>query len=750
MAKKRPAKRYEDESLDEKSPKQQESSFQEQPKSEIQENPEVNPTENQISPEQQPEIQPIEQEIVAEPEEFPDVDTEFIEKKLIEWVKPRHNDAQALTPTFRQQWIDFRHMLAGTGAYTDNDDPLLQLPNGQRVHIKLLGKALETWRANLMRDIFSTSTSTEQEWFTVTAAAPGLEYYTKRVVAKMRKVLKSMRPNSARSFRQLIDMSLADLFEVGNMFYTVTSEKSLSYDIDFDGVIESATINYLNPFNVYPWRNDIDKIEDTCVSILTPMTNYELFNIPSPNLKIMKETLSASGTKNVPDHDDDGAVSDTNGTEGQLAEDKPIDSIPIYDVARVYFWWPDLDLTELCDKDESKGDLITWVDALAAKFSFDPVTALSTRWWQMDFVDEIVVDIRPVEEMLPEGRGPVGHFQMIKHNGRLLGEGFFERSQWDERFFNKWYRAFFHRADLLSNPPWWYDKSMVDRKWLADNQGDLRITKCQGIPIDRDAGNNSEPIGAIRFNEQDFNDCLQSMSFFDGRWRENTGITSAWEGSDKSRTATQSENNLTQSAALHEYYLAHIGHILLDQLERIYCIFQDNISNNERPDYIEFASDNDPDTMEIMQLDIRPENLIRVDLVSFELVGNRSSSNRARRIEALQAILALFMPMGIFNPYKSAKMFAEISGLNGISSIMNKMDPFDVQEAMRNLLYSFGNKGASMMMSPEMSGQLGAPGVTGEQALPPQGEQQGNGKPTFNKQFDQRSGGAGGKGTPLP
>ncbi|MBU2249174.1 MAG: hypothetical protein KKD77_20675 [Gammaproteobacteria bacterium] len=590
-----------------------------------------------------------------------------IEKKLIQYLNDGHERALGDNQAIKEAWCEYKEMKEGDGIYNDDDDPLL---TELHVHWRYIAKLIDVWKANVILQVIPDTV--KMDFFKIEAKAIGLEDYTKRIEAYLQEKYRNMRPRAARTFSEVLDMLCDDLATMGNLIAVVTHEATMG-DMDEDDVIEGPTVQWVDPINVSPWDVDVNTFDETNTTIFAPVDVYELRQIAEANLELaLKEGKSATDRR----QEKDGLDSDTEQEPSSLYKRK------IY-IGR----FPGEELRELYQAEGEDPELI---NQLASKYGFNPQTAVEARWWLIEWVDQTPISCKPFPLKLPAGTSPISHCTLFKKNGFIWGDGFYERAKWDERFQNFLKRAIFHIIRRAVDPPYYFRKHMLDTVWLLNNSDGLdnpQIADGSAIPVT--SSENIKPIEELLFNVDAIPLAAAERETYNRDTRELMGVVSAVEGDDQSSTATQAANNLQQSLRQVEYYIGmRLKPLLAELLAKSYVICH-QIMKMEGPGYVEYVPA-DVGSMELRMLDIRPEHLVGLKLIVINLIGSNSPANRLNQQEALIQWINTYLPMGLLDPIKVARIHAQMTRISGLEEAIAAVDPAFLQEMMMNKMIAFG------------------------------------------------------------
>jgi len=474
-------------------------------------------------------------------------------------------------------------------------------------------------------------------------------------------------------------------------------------------VASGATGEPIDPMNIRPWRLDVDNIAQTDLSIYAPLNEDELDaqGYHPALVKAIRDSV-AQGSLSRRERQTEGS------NTGNVGSDE-IGGTMENDYERwIYFGrFPLHRLMKLTNREEDDPIMFTVevIKGLSELYGFDPMSAIDSngrlvRYWQCEWIGKHLVRCRPYPIKLPRGRGPVSHYTMLKRNGYLLGYGLYDRGQWDERLYNFFQRALIRLTAFQIKPPMWYDQTAIDPKFLQEHQGSWELEWDMKVPVVMGTGNLSKPLEVIDLNSRSIPLMIQASGIRDGSLRELTGIHSGLEGQDESRTATQAANNLQQSRMLVVWLSRRLGRgFLRDMVLRCYII------EKQVMDVGQFAQ-----SVPMMQagsalqtLMVFPNHLVDEEFIDIRVSGGTGIGSRMEQIASVERFNDRWLPSGLLNMPKAAKLEGTIKGIPGLEQILMAVDPMEIQTWIQFAMTLFGPEGIRYLPPNIQQLMLGAP-----------------------------------------
>jgi len=628
----------------------------------------------------------------------PGPDLERIETAIVQVLRAGEARAESLSAAEKREWQLFERMADGKAERDNPGDILSELG----FYLAAIDKAREIFKAALMNDLIPDPA--RMDFFEGEAKWAGLEQYAEGITAMMRAKFKLMRPEDAENgFIQLLGMLIDDLTLKGTMIGLVTHEVSYN-EHDAESMIESGpTLQYFDPFNVWPWRTDVNNFSQTAVTIYAPLTRADLES-PENGYKNVEKVIESGSTAQRRRDPATGQSEQSAGFKDDLYG------------RRIYYGpWIGHQLREESGIDEE--DESIW-RAMAEEYGFDAEKARERYWWQIERVEEILIQCRPFPLSLPRGAGPLVAHKLVARNGRIWGRGMYHRSAWQERIINHFLRAMILTSAACADPPFTYREYLIDQQFLAERGGQVKLTSGEGIKITGDA-NAGKIIDPILFNAEAIPIMQRMADRQDEDIRELTGVTSAVEGTDRSKTATQSANNLQQSLSLIRYQEKNLEQGFLRQVvARCYVIQCQAMRLAGMTEHTAISKEQG----QVQMVTVAPEMLIDETLIDWQMTGLTSPGNKMNLIQAFEKYAGALQQSGQAETTELYSYWGMLLGIpNADRFIAQGYDMLTIQNMLANLQTAFGQQGAMLLPDEAkkalaklmMTGMVPGPGAAG-------------------------------------
>ena len=237
-----------------------------------------------------------------------------IEEVIQSMVKDGLNSAVALSGHEKEEFQRFTQLKTGRGPLLgDPNDPLVQ----KGIHLQDLAKFIDILRSLIMTEIIPDVA--EMDFFEMRAKSMGLDDWAEAVTNLMRDRFKTMKPESGENYYQILDRMADDLLTYGTCFGTVTSE--VIEGDDGDEMLQGPCVQYIDPHNVWPWRTDVNCLDQTNVTIYDPITCEELEQGNYVNVKEVYENETKSeGRMRDRKSEDQSSFNERSGVQPDLFE----------------------------------------------------------------------------------------------------------------------------------------------------------------------------------------------------------------------------------------------------------------------------------------------------------------------------------------------------------------------------------------------------------------------------------------------
>lgn len=613
----------------------------------------------------------------------PDIGT--IEQALVNFHRKQHQLAVGMHQYRKWQWFKYKQMDDGDGIPDDPDDPLVQLG----LNLMRLSQLRNVMKAGLRQEFYPNNKCE----FNLKAKIDGLNYYAEAATAGLRAKVKSMRPGSAKSFTELGDMWLNDLLGPCGQCLGIVRHEAAMGDANRDGSIQGPVADWIDPMNWWPDAYDVNSVAECNHYFFAPIDKYQLMAGNYVNL--------------------DEALATNSATETQRRD---WDSYNLQNLETNLLWWqwtmerlykrmvyigrfPGEDLRDMGTGIGGATDE-EMITTLAAEYGFDPATGMTAAWWLMEWLGNTLIRCVPYPLDVPNGACPVIHQGLFHRNGLLMAYGLWDYASWDARMLNFYHRACIHLTRAAMSPPFKYYPNMIDGAWLAEQEDETpQLVSGVGIPVTSPIPG-VDPVEPMPFNLEVIPVAREQMAVHESNCRELTGITSALEGDDQSKTATQAQNNLQQSLGMKGYYSSQFGSFLIEVLAHCYVIWQQSLEAN--PGYSDHAPV-DVGEQGLALVMISRHDLLDLTLIEIELTGPSSPGNRMNQSLVVDKLTTKYLMLGVLDPFDAAEAEFKLAGVDNIlSPALIRPDMQALQMGMQQRLQTLGPGGAQAFTDPRL------------------------------------------------
>jgi len=648
----------------------------------------------------------------APPTEPLEIEYEEIEEALLGLCEDGLRDAIPLSQGIKRKWALYLEMKQGFAVDDEGaDDDLAQMDLADPV----LAKFIDILKAEMLKELLPDPA--EMDFFALLAKWPGVEPYAEAMTEQLRDKFRVMKPKGATNFYDFVARQVEDYATVGNCL-SVMGHELLQGDEDGDGVIQGPTAQYVDPFNAWPWRTDINCADETAWTLYAPITTAELRGGGYRHVQRVLEE-GTTGSPQMRDPKAGGAETE------QYYEARETQREPLWERYVDIMPWPGGDLRERLGEDyEESYNEAGVLRTLGGAFGFDPARLRGQEWWVFERIGPVLIMARPFPLKLPMGRCPIHHGGFLKVNGRLWAHGLYDRAANDERFSNFFKRAIVRLTAMNARPPVGYYPHLIDQTWLQQRGEDFRFEPDLHIPMLPTAGE-KQPFAEFHINPEAIPLLDQQRARHEKSMRESTGILSAVEGSDQSDTATQSSNNLAQSMSVITFWTKEFEHVWLrETVLRAYLVMAQAMKlmgqNTQVPISMQQGL--------LQMLELRPEHLLGEAYIDVRMQGTRSGpGNRQERIQNFERFVTQWLPTGMLNLVEAMKTHADELRLSSKYKLVMDFNQASMQARMMNILSAFGPNGLQAMgmmgpapalpqpMQPGGAGDRGTPSEPGAQ-----------------------------------
>ncbi|MFH1740664.1 MAG: hypothetical protein ABIH23_16770 [bacterium] len=628
---------------------------------------------------------------VAAPIE-PAVDPQIIIDALIQVMNEGTEEAYTLSRDEKLVWAD--NLAMRESRYIDGSSDKI----GKRIIWQgYISKAIDTIKALMKRALIPDPG--RMDFFDAVAKWPGVEPWVESIVALMRMKCKEARPRDVNGgLYGLLGMWLEDCFVLGTCMSIVTHEAIRKRNED--GVIEGPTPQYISAWNAWPWRTDCNTFNETATTIYDPIGRRELerggfFNVKNVVKKYEDNALEIDDR--APRRENDEQKKSGSRRSGMFPRYIYLGPFPIY---------------EIQDSKAELKDLSEWeiIQILAQKYEFDPAEAEDAEWWDIEWIGDECIQCRPYPTWIPIGKGPIAADTIYPRSKYIWGFGIYNRSAGEE-----WIANFFNRASMkicawLAKPARYFRKDLVDREWLNLRGARPSIQPDDTIPIVGDYGSGKPFDFVDTHSGSALPAILNQIERGDQRIREQTGATSAVEGTDRSETATQNANNVAQSMSLIEDMEKDKEYgILLDVVKRMYIVQQQFMTETNEAELVPVEAGE----QQLQTMWVRPEMVVGEDLIDFVMTGSSSPGNRMNQAQAFGAFVERWLKSGALDIMEAVKMDTKIMGLRGADKLIAQPNEEDAAKRLANILGAFGHEGFWMLSQADQMALMGGMGGMG-------------------------------------
>ena len=390
---------------------------------------------------------------------------EAVEDAVLDLVDGGLTQAIGLSQDVKRRWSLFLRMKQGLPPEEWEDDPLIDLD----VYLPDLAKFTDTLRSQYLNDLIDDPSM--MDFFEIDSPAQGVWPYTEAVSSLLQHKFKEMKPRNCTGYMDFLSRSFDDLLTLGNMTSIATHEV-LEGD-DGDMVRQGPTMQWVDPFNVWPWRTDVHTLDETDVTVYDPLSEWELTIGDYQNVEeaLEIETTGPGGMR------DENASADSEEDGGGQQHE----SLKHRYVS--FLKWPIFRLVRALEADYPEVTSEDVVLALATKYEFDLESVRAGGWWDIQHIGETLIRCKPYPLLLPVDRSPLMLHGLNKRNGQLWSLGLYDRGAWDERLKNLFHRHLITLSAFNSRPPIAVYHDMIEPEYLQVRGEDFRLEPGDTIPL---------------------------------------------------------------------------------------------------------------------------------------------------------------------------------------------------------------------------------------------------------------------------
>jgi len=603
-------------------------------------------------------------------------------------------NAVSLSQDVKSKWAKYHQMKMGVWQDDFQDDPLVELG----VHQQYLARHIDTLKSVLLNDLIPDPAT--MDWFHAESHF-GMGAYGDGITQLLREKFKRMRPEDSENFVDWLDRELDDWLTLGNLCSIVTHEMLSGSDGDM--VFQGACVQWIDPFNVWPWRTDINTMSQVDTTIFAPVTEEELHQGTFFNKEqIFERVAPGSWSKRDP-------LAESSGHSQGYHE-------PLYSryVDFIRIPWRKI-ISQLSETYEGITEEVL-IDVLSQEFGFDPATAVSPNtWWNIERIGDELAHCRPYPLVLPAGRSPILHVPMFKTNASVWGNGIYDRGHWDEVFKNFYHRALIRLSSINADPPIGFFPDMIDPEWLAEHDEKAVFEPSQHIPLVPGAPQ-QKPFAELAVNPQALPMLAERGQYHEEQMRDLTGANSSIEGRDKSRTATQNSNNLTMSLSLTSAWEKTLENVFLREiLLRTYTVTQQAMLTADITEIIPGGAD----LQMLRMMVVTPEQMVDLNLLDFKMTARlKSPGNRLQLIQALREFIQTWLPTGLLSLPQAMREHAKALDIPAWERMLLQMSPEEISMVQQNLSISFMGQGPAGPGQETNVGGSSVPGGGGVKTSP--------------------------------
>lgn len=656
-----------------------------------------------------------------------DAELERTEQALIDVLTSNTDQAIALKQYRNRKWQMYMLMEHGKPPMDDPNDVLIQMG----YFVPILAKFGEMMDAILLQNLIPDPT--EADWFELDAKPlwPGIEKLAEALTALERDKFKLMCPRMASGFLALLAMFLKDLRIYGNMVWMTTHEIiSDPFDPDNqDGLIESPSITRVPPPNIFPWRDDVSCLEETFTSIYDPITPDQAHQMNFVNSEKLFETETVEKLRSLWVENQYGSSTPSSSYEewrypgcDQYRRWIGLGHFPFYQVRKA--------LGEQEKDVVFEPDFESMMSTLGQKYGFDSVSVKPGTWFDIEWVGQTIIKLKPYELALPLSKGPLHHFGMYSRNDFLWADGIYDRCQWDMRFFNDLQRAVLTIVKFCAKGVFAVQKDMVDQTWYQMHGSQIKFSPGDVIELTTRPGDTRKFFDKIETNEAAIPLIREQMSELLNGIRMILGIYEDVEGNSQAGTATQASNNLQQGMALLDAFAKKLEDgPLKEMVQCVYVVMKQSAQTigHEQDTLVS------PQEGMLEQVTLSPQDILSLNCIYIRMTGRSSPGNKANLIDKLMGIAQMFMDTGIVDIQEMYETLISMAGVSGGSKLTFKPDQQKAMGWIQNLQLTAGpswmqylpsatQQQMGMMISgPEGAGEQGTENKGAKKAPPSSG-----------------------------
>lgn len=681
----------------------------------------------------------------------------------------RQNRQNAIGRDFwrKRDWMMFRAMKEGNPPGDDENHPLVQLG----YHPPLIAKYEQQMRTTILNMLIPDAS--EYDFFELEADPlwQGFDGISEALTELLRRKFKQMAPHAANGFFNTLDLMMADYDDIGTCVGLCTYDM-LSDPFEpgnTDGLIDGPSVQWVDVFNVFPDRDDVNTLSETFVHIWDPVIPENIERMGLVNLdKLPKPSPQFNRFMNYAFFSEAQTVQWSPGKYYQLPA---LNQYPrwiglgrfpfsqVKDALRGTLGeeWADLPM------EQSFGQLMQMI---APKFmpDVDPATIRIDTFFdiQCDDTSDILLKCRPYSLKLPRGKGPLIDDRLYKSPGYVWGDGLYKRCQLDERFYADLERQAITWTKFESQGVWLEYDELLDDEYREHRGDQFKVEPgmiVKGKLSNSTSATGVQPINRIQLGTQPALEMIgEKQQQIVGRMQDLTSINNDVQGQSTAKTATQSAQNLQQGLSILQGVAKSIESGMLREIvARCYVVMQQAALLSGFVPPVTVSSE------EALLRTIRmsPADIMSLTYINVRMMGLLAPGNKANQLQQFLEYFQIFSQTGALDINECAKVGGKMLGFSGSGSLLYKPDPNMIMGEMQNyqnagiplgtaisFLPPAHQQGIGMMMQPPPGGsQPGQPPPDnqGKPGSPPPSGQQGG--PPMPPNMMQSSG-PGGNGPP--
>lgn len=661
-----------------------------------------------------------------------------VEKCIVNTV--RLNTENAIGRDFwrKQEWMMYEAMAQGIPTGDDPTSPLVQLG----YHCPILARYEQQMRIMLMNALFPS-----EDWFELKASPlwGGLDNLSEVLTDLLRRKFENMTPHATNGFYNTADLMLAQFNRLGTCLGLKT------YDVlsdpfepgNEDGLIDGPTLQWVDIFNAFFWRDDVNSPAETFTDIYDPIVpeNIERMGFANLDQILEKEQPKPLYNRYV-------QYQSWSAPGGMTWNPQHYFTLPAmeqyerwlglgkFPFAQVRKQLANVLGTEFSKTMPSAQAFQILMQMLGPKFGFDPMAVNPDTWFEIQRVGDVLASCKPYAVPMPRGKGPLVHDRLYINPGYLWGEGVYKRYGLDERIVN----------DIIRNEITivkWTGKGLfgVREDQMDDEYREHRGSQSKWEPGDQvplKSGVYNQPfIEKLETNERALPMLGEMKQALMAQMQTGTSINNDVQGQSNAKTATQSANNLQQSLSISDGIAKHLEGMFREIVARAYVIMRTACQMTGFVPPVTLSAEEGM----VQQIQISPNDIATLNFIEIKMMGRNSPGNKMQQAESFMQGVQIFLPTGAMNIIETLKMWVKLMGISGGDNLIVQTSPQDLQMYMQNLVASgvqpqqaiswlapSQQQQIGMMMNPQGMG-AGGPGGPGGPPMPPDQQGDKKGKP---------------------